>query len=235
MKSLFPVRVRLLGATACCIVLASGCASLLPKPAAPALTYALDGEPRAHAVLARLASPRAPGAMPTLIVSAPRAAPGYDGPQMVYVRVAHQLEHFAHSEWADTPARMLAPLIVAALEDTPGLRVVGPASGSIMGDLRLDTEVLQLQQAFGAGPSRARFALRATLVDTVTRQVISSRVFDESMASASEDAYGGVVAANRAVQQVMDQLSRHCALAAESWTEARGRLPRPNGLSGTGP
>lgn len=228
MKHLTPMRAFLLCAAVSCTVLAAGCGSLLPKQAAPALTYTLEGEPRASAAVARLAVASAPGAMPTLIVSSPRAAPGYDGPQMVYVRVAYQLEHFARSEWADTPARMLAPLIVAALETTAGLRAVGPASGGVEADLRLDTEVLQLQQEFGGGPSRVRFALRATLFDKLSRQVISSQVFDETVTSASEDAYGGVVAANRAVQGVLEQLSRHCALAAESWRVSHGQLPKPD-------
>jgi cholesterol transport system auxiliary component len=234
MKHLTAMRALLLCAAASCTVLAGGCGSLLPKQAAPALTYTLDGEPRTRAAVARLAISSAPGAVPTLIVSAPRAAPGYDGPQMVYVRVAYQLEHFARSEWADTPARMLAPLIVAALENTGGLRAVGPASGGVEGDLRLDTEVLQLQQEFGGGPSWVRFSLRATLFNNVTRQVISSQVFDETVASASEDAYGGVVAANRAVQRVMEQLSRHCTLAAESWRVSNGQFPKPDDPARTG-
>lgn len=234
MKHPTPMRAVLACAAVLCTVLAGGCGSLLPKQAAPALTYSLDGEPRSRAGGPRLARPDAPGALPTLIVSAPRAAPGYDGPQMVYVRVAHQLEHFARSEWADTPARMLAPLVVTVLENTAGLRAIGPASGGAVADLRLDTEVLQLQQTFGGGPSRARFVLRASLFDNVTRQLISSQVFDETVDSASEDAYGGVVAANRAVQLVMDQLSRFCALAAASWPESHGRPPKPHGQTPSG-
>jgi cholesterol transport system auxiliary component len=74
--------------------------------------------------------------------------------------------------------------------------------------------------------------VRATLVDNATRQVISSRVFEETVASATEDAYGGVVAANRAVQQVMEALSRQCALAAESGHTSRGQYPRARGASG---
>ena len=219
-----PLRGLLLCAAALYTVLAGGCGNLLPRQAAQALTYTLDAEPGARAAMAGLPASSAPGAVPTLIVSAPRAAPGHDGPHMVYVRIAHQLEHFARSEWAETPARMLAPLIVAALENTAGFRTLGPASGGVVGDLRLDTEVLQLQQEFGGGPSRVRFALRATLFDNTTRQVISSQVFEETAASVSEDAYGGVVAANRAVQQVMQRLSRHCALVAASW--ARAPTPR---------
>jgi cholesterol transport system auxiliary component len=222
MKYLTPTRGPLICAVSFCIALAGGCGSLLPKQEAPALIYSLDASLRPRAAEARPATASAHGAIPTLIVSAPRAAPGYDSPQMVYVRVAHQLEHFIRSEWADTPARMLAPLIVAALESTGGLRAVGPASGGVVGDLRLDTEVLQLHQEFGDGPSRARFVLRATLFDNASRQVISSRVFEETIASASEDAYGGVVAANNAVQRVMEQLSQYCALAVEPWPPVRG-------------
>ena len=227
MNNLTPMRRLLCGAAALGTVLASGCGSLLPKEVAPALTFSLGGVQRAHPAVAGLATSSAPGAVSTLIVNAPRAAAGYDSPQMVYVRVAHQLEHFARSEWVDTPARMLAPVIVAALESTAGLRVIGPAAGGIAGDLRLDTELLLLQQEFGGGPSRVRLALRATLSDNTTRQVISSQVFDESIASASEDAYGGVVAANQAVQLVMEQLSRYCALASVAWRASSGRDLKP--------
>ncbi len=234
MKNLIPTLRPLCGAAALGTVLASGCGSLLPKEVAPALTYSLGGVQRAHPTVAVLATSSAPAAVATLIVNPTRAASGYDSPQMVYVRVAHQLEHFARSEWVDTPARMLAPLVVAALENTAGLRAIGPASGGVVGDLRLDTEVLQLQQEFGGGPSRARFAMRATLFDNATRKIISSRVFDETVASSSEDAYGGVVAANSAVQLVMEQLSRYCTMASESWRASSGGYSKPNDQTRTG-
>jgi cholesterol transport system auxiliary component len=206
------------------LALASGCSGLLPKAVAPPSVYALDG--------ARHARPAAPpaaasGVAPTLIINPTRAAPGFDSQHIVYVRVAHQLEHFARSEWVDTPARMLAPLIVAAVETTGGFRAVGPATSGIAGDLRLDTEVLRLQQEFGDGPSRVRFTLRATLSDNATRQVISWREFDETVRSASEDSYGGVVAAGRAVELVTEQLARFCMLAAEPWRVSNRIGPKP--------
>ena len=200
--------------SALCMALTGGCSGLLPKGAAPPLVYALDGERNAPTAPPPVATS---GTVPTLIINPTRAAPGYDSQHIVYVRVAHQLEHFAHSDWVDTPARMLAPLIVSAVESAGGFRAIGPATSGIAGDLRLDTEVLRLQQEFGGGPSRVRFTLRATLSDNTTRQIISWREFDETTASASEDSYGGVVAANRAVQQVMEQLSRFCTLASEPW------------------
>jgi cholesterol transport system auxiliary component len=69
-----------------------------------------------------------------------------------------------------------------------------------------------------------RFTLRAYLVDNSTRRVLAWREFDEGVAAASENPYGGVVAANRAVQSVLQQLAGFCAEAAGKWRQD-GRQP----------
>ena len=69
---------------------------------------------------------------PTLVVHPPHAAAGYDSPRIVYTREPHRLDYYAHSEWVDTPARMLTPLIVAAVVRGGALHAVVPTpSGSI--------------------------------------------------------------------------------------------------------
>lgn len=154
---------------------------------------------------------------PTLIVNPPHAAAGFDSPHIMYVREAHKLEYFAHSEWVDTPARMLAPLLVATIGNTAAFRAVVLAPSSADGDLRLDTEIIRLQQEFASPPSRVRFTLRAYLVDDKTRRVLASREFEAAVPATSENAYGGVVAANRAVRSVVDELAAFCAVAARGW------------------
>ena len=196
----------------CMWMLTAGCASLLPKPAPQASFYSLDG----IASTART-QPIAGSAAPTLVVSPPRAAAGYDSARMLYSRGAHQLEYFAHNEWIDTPARMLAPLIVAAVENGNAFRAVIPTPSAAAGDIRLDTEILRLQQHFGGGRSHVRFTLRAYVVDNATRRVLVSREFDETVPATSEDPYGGVVAANRAVQNVLTALAAMCAEAVAGW------------------
>ncbi len=136
---------------------------------------------------------------PTLIVSPPHAAVGFDSQRIAYVREAHKLDYFAHAEWVDTPARMLAPLIVAAVESSGAFRSVVLTPTAATCDLRVDSEIVRLQQDFASQPSRARFTLRAYVMDSTTRRVLAWRAFDESVAAASDDPYGGVVAANRAV------------------------------------
>jgi cholesterol transport system auxiliary component len=147
---------------------------------------------------------------------------------MVYVRQANQLERYAHNEWVDTPARMLAPLIVSALEQSGAFRAVVLTPSTVAGDLRLDTEVQRLQHEFLSQPSRMRLTLRAYLVDIVTRRVLATRDFEAVADAPSEDPYGGVMAANEAVRSVLEGLAAFCAEAAGSgWTPGPTRaVPR---------
>ncbi len=203
-----------LGAAALSLTLVGGCGAIRPlvSPTPHPNFYTLANA--RHTETPAPAGPRAAVTAPTLIVSPPHAAAGFDSKRIMYVRRADQLEYFAHNEWIDTPARMLAPLIVAAVEASGAFRAVVQTPSPAAGEMRLDTEILRLQHEFLSAPSRVRFTLRAYLVESVTRQVIASREFDAAVPAASEDPYGGVVAANRAVQTVLEDLAAFCAEAA---------------------
>jgi cholesterol transport system auxiliary component len=103
---------------------------------------------------------------------------------------------------------MLGPLLVAAIERTAAFRAVVMSPGAANGQLRLDTEIVRLQHEFQTRPSRVRFTLRAMLVDEKTRAVIALREFEVTANATQENAYGGVVAANQAVQSVLINLSQ---------------------------
>lgn len=194
------------GAAAC------GCAALKPATApTTTTTYSLDA-----GTVAVPAVPRAQAAAsaPALIVGVPRAAPGFDGRQIVYVRKPHAFEHFAYSEWADAPARMLAAPMVAALGRSAHFAAVVAAPTSVSADLRLDVEIVRLQHEFLEFPSRVRLALRVQLVALSDRAVLASRDIESTALAPSEDAYGGVVAANAALRQVLEELVAFCVQIA---------------------
>ena len=225
-----------LGVAASLFLLASACGTLgsTATPDQPRF-YSLDN-PRAVAP----APPQPlPEGAPTLLVSNTRAAAGFDSRHIIYVRQMHKLDYFVHSEWIDTPARMLSPLIVAAVTDSGVFRAVVPAPSSATGELRLDTEVVQLQHEFAQAPSRVRFVLRATLVEDTSRRVIASSEFEAVADAASEDSYGGVVAANQAVRAVLEKLAAFCSAAAGRWrpdagtAEIKGGKPSPQARSTT--
>jgi cholesterol transport system auxiliary component len=194
-------------------LLLCGCEALKSQVSAHPTLYTLTGGTPNPAAQAHL-KPAATAAGPTLVVSAPHAAAGFDSPHLMYVRQADKLEYFAYNQWVDTPARMLAPLIVTAVERSGAFRAVVQTPSPASGELRLDTEIRRLQQEFLGTPSRVRFTLRAYLVDNTTRRVIASREFESVVASASDDPRGGVTAANSAVQTVLENLAAFCAETA---------------------
>ncbi|MEO7057629.1 MAG: ABC-type transport auxiliary lipoprotein family protein [Caldimonas sp.] len=196
------------------LALLAACGSLLPKPPAQPALYVLDDQAATAADSA--AKPPPITAMATLLVDAPRAAPGYDTRQIAYVRKSSQLEYFAFSEWVQPPAMMLAPMLVRAIEHTGAFRAVVRAPTSVSGDLRLETELVRLHQVFSDSPSRVRLTVRAVLIDTATRRVIASREFDEEAASASDDPAGGVMAANQVGRRVAAEVAAFCAQALAS-------------------
>lgn len=195
----------------------SGCsASLLPKPPPAAARYLLDAG-ASPASAASSPSPRAAVALdaPVLVVAQPSAAPGYDSVHMRYQRQPQQLEAFAFHEWVEPPARLLAPLMVRALQDTNAFRAVLLAPTAGTGALRLETELVRLQQDFNAQPSAVRLTLHAVLIATDTRRVIASRVFDATAPAGRDDPVAGVAAAQQATQRVLTDLALWTQQAAQ--------------------
>ncbi|MES2950838.1 MAG: ABC-type transport auxiliary lipoprotein family protein [Pseudomonadota bacterium] len=188
----------------------SACGMLQPTAKAPPAFYALE-----YAKPSTAPSSTATGlpamAAATLIISPVRAASGFDSQRIIYVREPHKIEYFAHNEWIDTPARMLGPLLVASIENTGSFRAVVLTPSAASGDLRLDTEIVRLQQEFLTKPSMVHFTLRTYLVDEKTRKVLASREFDRQIATNSDDPRAGVEAANRAVQSVLEELAQFLA------------------------
>lgn len=191
----------------------AGCsgASLLPAPPpAPALYGLDDGTPAT--------SPPAPppASAPSLLLSLPRAAAGLDTRLIAYQRQPLRTEFYARSEWLDAPPRLLAPLLLRALDATGAFSAVLPAPAFTPTRWRLDTELLRLQQEFGtAPPSQLRLTLRATLIDSAGRRVLATREFDLREPAPSEDAAGAVAAARVAAQALVRALAGFCAEVAQ--------------------
>ena len=81
-------------------------------------------------------------------------------------------------------------------------------------DVRIDTELLRLQQNFGTRPSRVELSLRFRLADLRGRRVVATRVIDIEVAAASDDPAGGVAAANAAVADALAQAAAFAVAAA---------------------
>lgn len=190
------VEVMLLG-----LVLAvSGC--LLPRAESqPVHTYQLN--PDGGYVEAGSQDPNGP----VLLVNVTQSEPGFDTPRMAYLSRPYELRYYATHQWADTPARLFSPLLVHAVSRSGAWRAVLPWPNSARGDYRLDSQGFTVQQEFLQQPSHVRFRVWMQLVELKESRVISTRMFEVTEGAPSEDAYGCVLAANRAAAAILDQVA----------------------------
>lgn len=183
--------------------LLSGC-SVLPKPEPVAMNqYLLEYTPAEMAT-------GSVDAMPVLIVTTPRAHGGYDTHRIAYMEQAFGLRYYTRSRWADTPSRMLAPLLADAIQATGQFQALYAVPGSIAADYRLDTELIRFHQDFTQQPGVVHITLRAQLVDLRENRVVRTQQFNIVEPTTANDSYGGVVAANRAVSQLLNEVAQFC-------------------------
>jgi cholesterol transport system auxiliary component len=209
---MMPVRLyRVMGVGIVALALA-GCLSL-PREEQQIQTFFLSLDRSAGGASISEVQPKAG----ILVVNVPVAQPGFDTPRMAYTQRPYEVSYYATHQWADPPARMLVPLLVRSLETTGLWRAVVPWPTTVRGDYRLDTSSLVLQQEFLQQPSRTRVLLRAQLVEMKEQRVMCARTFEALEPAPSDDAYGGVLAANRAVAKVLQ--------AVEVWMKSCLRVP----------
>ena len=183
-------------------ILLDGC-SLGPAEKSTPRTYLLDPE------ISFKSTPANPGgtSLATLLVSPTRAQPGYDTPRMAYLLRPHEVSYYAFNQWADAPGRMLMRLLAQTMESTHLWRAVVQMPSPVRSDYRLDCDNLVLEQQFLSKPSRVRLALRAQLIDVKRQNIMGTRDFEVFEDAPSDDAYGGVIAANRAAAKLLEQLA----------------------------
>ncbi len=202
------------------LLLLCGCNSLTPIVTPAPAFFSLDNPIKALSADERAADLAPIENAPTLLVNAPSAESGFDSQHIIYIRELHRLEYFSQSEWIDTPARMLQPLIVDVLSRSGAFRAVVSASSLAVGELRLSTQIIKLQHEFTTQPGQFRFTLRAYLIDSATSQIVAFHEFDEVVVPPTDSTYDGIVAANQAVQNALQELSYFCLEASRNWHKA---------------
>jgi cholesterol transport system auxiliary component len=115
----------------------------------------------------------------SLFVAKPKAALGFDSANQMYMREIYQLEHYRNSQWIAPPAELLLPLLVRYLEGTGAFNaVLAEGNSPVMGEWRLDTELLRLQQEFFTVPSQVRLQMRWQLLDLRKQKIVDIQYVD---------------------------------------------------------
>ncbi|WP_193164117.1 ABC-type transport auxiliary lipoprotein family protein [Microbulbifer hainanensis] len=143
----------------------------------------------------------------TLLVLSPAINPIYDSVRMAYRTRPYQVEYFSRHEWGASPAQMLLPLLTHTLENTHYFDAVltPPYFGPYRYALR--TEILELIQDFTTNPATLQFSMRVQLVERTSNRIIASRAIALREPMLQKAPYAGVVAANDATAQALQQIA----------------------------
>jgi cholesterol transport system auxiliary component len=181
-------------------LLLAGCGFLQPVVEPPMTMLLLDRMPADV--------PRAARQLPaSLLVYPPQAGPLVDTTRMAYTLRPHHLAYYSQNEWAESPPRMLHPLLVRVLDATGRFTsvLVPPRSGAAAYALR--SEVLELVQDYTQDPPVVRLVLRLQLADERGNRGVGTREIRVQEALREKTPYAGVAAANAAVVRALREVA----------------------------
>jgi len=146
----------------------------------------------------------------TLLVQTPETQPTFNTTQMAYSIRPYQVAYFSKNQWAETPAEMFAPLLVRTLQKTHFFRAVVTPPFLGRPDYILSTQILDLQQDFTHYPALLRLTINVQLIRFSSNQVIASQFFNEQQPMMYRTPYSGVIAANRATENILRKMAQFC-------------------------
>lgn len=126
--------------------------------------------------------------------------------KIAYVDQPYQLAYFAKNVWIANPSDQLNALITSALQQSNYFKAVTATPFVGVTDLKLNTYLYKLQQNFLFNPSREQLVLAAQLINANTGKMIASKTFSYEIPAPSNNPFGGVAAANKAVRQLLRDL-----------------------------
>lgn len=189
-------------------LLLGGCMNLAPTASPPQYMYLLD-------TLGKVESTKQTSSY-VLVVTTPITNPAYHTRKMAYKQASHSLAYFSRNQWVTTPSEMLLPLLVQTLQQSQYFKAVVASPYWDGADLRLDTELVALQQEFQEDISFVRVIIHARLIAVSQRRILATQQFTARVVAPTADPKGGVIAANQAVSQILSELTQFVIQAVKS-------------------
>ena len=179
--------------------LLAGCHLFAPVNLPPMQSYGLTST-----AVPAATSPRT---TKTIIVNLPIADAEFDSDKMIYEMTPYNLRHYADHQWIALPSYMLTPILANALRAQGYFKAVVSAPFAGVSDYFLDTRLISLKQSFLQPVSQEIVVLQETLENGVNNQAVASRQFSIRISAPGNNAYAGVVAANKAVNLLSRQIA----------------------------
>lgn len=197
-------RILLVGLLAAAL---TGCGTLARPPAVNVVKLQLLGED------AQIVAVEPIGA--SIAVAEPTAMPGFSTARFAYLQSGPELRYYGRHEWSASPARLLQPALVRALDLSGGFSAVTAPPSIALADLRLDVELTRLVHDFREHEGGEMvLAVRAQLTSLRDRRVLATRSF-EYREPAEANPVAGAIAADRALARLLEDVVSFAAENAD--------------------
>ncbi len=188
-------RTLLIGAL---VATLAGCGTLARPPAVNVVKLQLLGEG------AQIETVESVGV--SIAVAEPTAMPGFATARFAYLEQGLELRYYGRHEWTASPARLLQPALVRALDRSGGFKSVTAPPSIALAELRLDVELSRLVHDFRESEGgEVVLAVRVQLTSLKDRSVLATRNF-EYREPAEAHPVAGAVAADRALARLLEDV-----------------------------
>lgn len=137
-------------------------------------------------------------------VMLPRTAPGFNTSRMAYTYEPDSLRYFAFSQWLDTPAYMMQPLLVRALHRSGVFQHVVKSPSPVRTRFRLEADDLAVIQQINGQTNVVRIALRLRLLDIRDGALIIDEPVVLERRATGADPRSGVTTANELARELIE-------------------------------
>lgn len=172
---------------------------------------ALPGEPPRAVSFYVLTDPgpvqKSPATHPaTLLVREMETAPFYQNDNIAFSRSPGTRGQYQYARWTEPTGRRLTWMLRQRLETAGAFAVVAPQGSGVLGELQLNTRLIDFYHDAHGSPGAAILILEADLVQRNNGQLLGRRSFVAQVAAETFDATGAADAMGRAANQVMDEM-----------------------------
>jgi cholesterol transport system auxiliary component len=126
--------------------------------------------------------------------------------RIVFSRKPNERGSYQFAFWTETPSKQLTDLLIRKLQECEVFAVVARAGSGAVGDMQLNSELVDFYHDLSQGKGVVKVMVRAELIELKTRRVISGTQFTRTEPVLTENVEGAVTAFNRAASQVRGEL-----------------------------
>ena len=142
-------------------------------------------------------------------VEYPKSTAAINSRHILYQEKEFAKNAYAHSNWSDTPNKMLGALILSCVDNNNIFKAALPSGSKGRADYLLEATILEFyHHVNNSESSESRVRISFYLIESNSRNVIATKEFNSKVSAITHNAKGGVKALNDASKSIVLKLTR---------------------------